>query len=125
MSSLVSLEIDGRLGVVTLNGPPVNALTIPLVDELRAAQDQLARARVTVAAIRSLVPGFFMAGADLIDGPIEAFRSAVGCLDAARDSDLATGMVFERAAVLRLFDSPDGREGIAAFLEKRLPSFGS
>lgn len=30
----------------------------------------------------------------------------------------------ERAALMRLFDSPDGREGISAFLEKRQARFG-
>jgi len=252
----VEVEVDGRVGIITLNGPPVNALTVALVDELRVAQRELVVAGVSVAVIRSGVAGFFAAGADLkllgladvqtfgeyvdhlrstidhfadaayiaiaaidghalggglelalacslrvagvgaslgvpeiklgvipgaggtqrlarmlprgkaldlvltgrsvdadeacelgivdrlasdgqtgadaalelaralADGPIEAYRSAVRCVDAARDLDFKAGMAIEREEVLRLFGSADGREGIAAFLEKRPAEFG-
>jgi len=257
MSALISCQIEGRLGIVTLACPPVNALTVAMVDELRQAQDQLAAADVSVVVIRSDVPKFFVAGADLkllgeaeadgfaeyvdhlrstierfaeapyltiaaidghalggglelalactmrfggsgasvglpeiklgvlpgaggtqriarllsrgnaldllltgrsvdadealrlgivdrlapsgvaageaavdfarelADGPRDAFQAVVRCVDAARDQVFGSGMAIERDEVLRLFASPDGREGVAAFLEKRVPSFGS
>jgi enoyl-CoA hydratase/carnithine racemase len=62
---------------------------------------------------------------ELADGPRDAFQAVVRCVDAARDQDFGSGMAIERDEVLRLFTSPDGREGVAAFLEKRSPSFGS
>ena len=257
MSALITCEIEGRLGIVTLMCPPVNALTVAMVDELRQAQDQLTAAGMSVVVIRSDVPKFFVAGADLkllgeaeaggfaeyvdhlrstierfaeapyltiaaidghalggglelalactmrvagsgasvglpeiklgvlpgaggtqrlarlvsrgnaldllltgrsvdadeafrlgivdrlapsgvsageaavefarelADGPRDAFQAVVRCVDAARDQDFGSGMAIERDEVLRLFISPDGREGVAAFLKKRSPSFGS
>ena len=256
MGSLVQHDVDGRVGIITLNGPPVNALTVSLVDELRVAQGELVDAGVSVAVVRSAIPGFFIAGADLkllgsadaegfagyldhirptiehfaeapyitiaaIDGhalggglelalacsirvagsgaslgvpeiklgvipgaggtqrlgrllprgkaldlvltgrsvdastalelgivdriapegqsggeaalelarelatgPVEAYRAAFRCADAARDLDFEAGMAIERDEVLALFESADGREGVAAFLEKRQSDFG-
>ena len=256
MGSLVEYELDGRVGIITLRGPPVNALTVALLDELRAAQDALAAAEVSVAVVRSAVPDFFVAGADLkllgessvegfdgylaharstierlagreyltiagidghalggglelalacslrvagpgaklgvpeiklgiipgaggtqrlarilprgkaldliltgrsvdaeeayslgiverlapegqtgaeaalefahqlAEGPTEAYRSTIRAADAARDMSFDAGMEVEREEVLRLFGSADGREGVAAFLEKRRPGFG-
>jgi enoyl-CoA hydratase len=63
--------------------------------------------------------------ASLAHGPREAYQAILDCVDAAAQSDLGTGMQFERDQVARLFESPDGREGVQAFLEKRRPSFGA
>ena len=63
--------------------------------------------------------------ASLAHGPLEAYQAILDCVDAAAQSDLGTGMQFERDQVARLFESPDGREGVQAFLEKRRPSFGA
>ena len=63
--------------------------------------------------------------ASLAHGPREACQAILDCVDAAAQSDLGTGMQFERDQVARLFESPDGREGVQAFLEKRRPSFGA
>lgn len=62
---------------------------------------------------------------ELARGPLDALRSIVDCVNAAREGDFDRGMAFERAEVVRLFESEDCREGVAAFLEKRPPSFGS
>ena len=63
--------------------------------------------------------------ASLAHGPREAYQAILDCVDAAAQSDLGPGMQFERDQVARLFESPDGREGVQAFLEKRRPSFGA
>ena len=63
--------------------------------------------------------------ASLARGPREAYQAILDCVDAAAQSDLETGMQFERDQVARLFESPDGREGVRAFLEKRRPTFGA
>ena len=61
----------------------------------------------------------------LANGPGDAYQAILRCVDAAAESDLETGMRFERDEVAGLFESPDGREGVMAFLEKRRPNFGS
>jgi enoyl-CoA hydratase/carnithine racemase len=45
------------------------------------------------------------------------------CVDDAAELPLTEGMAREAARVEELFDSPDGREGIAAFLGKRPATF--
>ena len=46
------------------------------------------------------------------------------CVDAAGAQVSDAGLAVEDAAVRDTFDSPDAREGVAAFLEKREPRFG-
>jgi enoyl-CoA hydratase/carnithine racemase len=57
-------------------------------------------------------------------GPREALRAAKAAIDWGSRTDLRTGLVLEREAFANLFATPDQREGIAAFLEKRPPTFG-
>ncbi|MHA6758267.1 enoyl-CoA hydratase/isomerase family protein [Streptacidiphilus sp. PAMC 29251] len=62
----VSHEQRGRIFLVTLNRPPANALGVPLLDALHTALDAFEgsdEARVLV--LRSTLPGFFAAGADI------------------------------------------------------------
>lgn len=56
-------------------------------------------------------------------GPRHALAEIKACVEAARDLSLTEGLAFEQAAVQRLFDSRDGREGIAAFIDKRPADF--
>ncbi len=62
--------------------------------------------------------------ASLASGAREAHAAILRCVDAASERGLEGGMVIEREEVAALFANPDGREGVAAFLEKRRPSFG-
>jgi enoyl-CoA hydratase len=56
---------DGVL-TVTLQRPPANALGLPIIDGLNAALDAAdADGRVKVLVLRSELPGFFAAGADI------------------------------------------------------------
>lgn len=59
----------------------------------------------------------------LAEGPFDAHAAIVRCVDAARDRPLAEGMRIERDEVTQLFGTADAQEGIAAFVEKRRPTF--
>ncbi len=59
----------------------------------------------------------------LADGPKQAITAIMHCVDAAADLSFAAGMDVEADQVERLFSTPDAREGIAAFLAKREPTF--
>ena len=58
------------------------------------------------------------------EGPLEALAAAKGAIRAALDRPLEAGLMDEREAFVRLFGTPDQREGMRAFLEKRDPRFG-
>jgi enoyl-CoA hydratase len=57
-------------------------------------------------------------------GPRQALAAAKAAIRAAIATPGAPGVAEERALFLQLFGTPDQREGMAAFLEKRPPSFG-
>jgi enoyl-CoA hydratase/carnithine racemase len=59
----------------------------------------------------------------LLRSSAQALTSIVKVVDAAFDLPLAEGMALERAEVGALFEHGDGREGLAAFVEKRRPNF--
>jgi enoyl-CoA hydratase len=52
-----------------------------------------------------------------------SLRAAKQCIDAGFDQDLATGCRLESDAFGLCMSSPDAREGMTAFLEKRRPEF--
>jgi enoyl-CoA hydratase/carnithine racemase len=52
-----------------------------------------------------------------------ALAAVLRCVDDAAELPLAEGMAREADRVTDLLDSPDGQEGLAAFVAKRLPSF--
>jgi enoyl-CoA hydratase/carnithine racemase len=57
-------------------------------------------------------------------GPRTALAAAKAALRAAVDTPGAPGLARERDLFVDLFGSPDQREGMRAFLDKRPPSFG-
>ena len=59
------------------------------------------------------------------NGPRQALAAAKAAIAAAITSPGAPGIQAEREAFLALFGTPDQREGMAAFLDKREPRFGS
>ncbi|MFL5791793.1 MAG: enoyl-CoA hydratase/isomerase family protein [Actinomycetota bacterium] len=59
------------------------------------------------------------------NGPRVALAAAKAAIAAAITSPGAPGLQAEREAFLALFGTPDQREGMAAFLEKRQPRFGA
>lgn len=58
-------------------------------------------------------------------GPTGAFGSVKRLLQASATSTLAEQLDAEAAEIARNASGPDGREGVAAFLEKRRPCFGA
>ena len=70
MTQFVSTELDGSIAVVTIDNPPMNALSAPLLEELEAEIDRLdadddVRAIVLVGAGERA----FVAGADIKEFP--------------------------------------------------------
>ena len=68
---VVGVEVRaGGVAVVTLQRPPANALGDAVIAGLSAACDRIDEAGAGAAVVRSSVPGFFAAGADLklLDG---------------------------------------------------------
>jgi len=60
----------------------------------------------------------------LADGPTGAYGAIKRLLRASGTSTPAQQLAEEARTIGRLSASPDGREGVAAFLEKRAPQFG-
>ena len=58
-------------------------------------------------------------------GPRQALAAAKAAIAAATHTPGPVGIGRERALFLDLFGTPDQREGMAAFLQKRPPSFGA
>lgn len=61
--------------------------------------------------------------ARLGSGPTRAFAAAKALLNASPDSDRATAFAIEAALVEQIASTDDVAEGVAAFLEKRPPTF--
>ena len=61
--------------------------------------------------------------ADLAAKPRHALAAAKDALNATHESDLSSGLAYERRTFAGLFGTPDQREGMAAFAEDREPEF--
>jgi enoyl-CoA hydratase/carnithine racemase len=60
---------------------------------------------------------------ELAEMPAGAVAGMLGCVVGAGDKSLAEGIAEERRAVLSTMGTPDQREGMLAFIEKRRPRF--
>ena len=61
--------------------------------------------------------------AKIASGPTQAFGQVKALLDGSFDHSLETQMELEARAIAGLVNSPDGQEGLHAFLAKRKPEF--
>lgn len=61
--------------------------------------------------------------AELAKQPRSAILEAKHLVDAGRFQDLDAALSADQTALGRLFETPDGREGIEAFMQKREPRF--
>jgi 2-(1,2-epoxy-1,2-dihydrophenyl)acetyl-CoA isomerase len=101
-----------RAKYILMTNRPLSAhecLRLGLVDELHAPEDLQAAANVLAS--------------DLAQGATAALGGIKRLCDAAPESDLASHLQREAQALLRCAMSADGREGVAAFIEKRPPRF--
>jgi enoyl-CoA hydratase/carnithine racemase len=63
---LLHVQVTGRVATVTIDAPPVNVITVPLLRELLACLEDLAADDdVTVLLLRSADPDFFLAHFDV------------------------------------------------------------
>jgi enoyl-CoA hydratase/carnithine racemase len=88
LPEFVKVEHDGRVAIVSLDHPPVNALSAQLLEELEEAYDELDRSDETRAiVIRGEGEKAFVAGADITEFP--AMREAI---EEAAESGSARGI---------------------------------
>jgi enoyl-CoA hydratase len=85
------------------------ALRIGLADRVAPA------AEVYATAVELLQP--------YVTGPALALRAAKLAVDGGLDRDLASGLAWESQLFAALFATEDKAEGMAAFIEKRKPTF--
>jgi enoyl-CoA hydratase/carnithine racemase len=90
----VTTEVKGRVGWITLDRPPDNAVDAALLEELDRCVGEVAEAEVAVAVIRSASERFFSAGADL-EGYLE--RSPEESLAMARRAHQVLGRFADEA----------------------------
>ena len=70
MAEFVSTEQDGYVAVVTIDHPPVNALSAPLLEELEEEIDRLdGDDSVRAIVLRGAGDRAFVAGADISEFP--------------------------------------------------------
>ena len=70
MGDFVSTELDGSVAVVTIDHPPVNALSAPLLEELEAEVERLdADDAVRAIVLKGAGDRAFVAGADISEFP--------------------------------------------------------
>jgi enoyl-CoA hydratase/carnithine racemase len=103
----------GRTADLVFSGrqvPADEALNVGLAERIAPAADVFSTA---VADARSFA-----------QGPRAALASAKRAIRAALTTPGPAGVRAERELFIRLFGTPDQREGMRAFLEKRAPRFG-
>ncbi|MBI3784626.1 MAG: enoyl-CoA hydratase/isomerase family protein [Deltaproteobacteria bacterium] len=99
--------LDMILRAKKISGP--EALRIGLVNEVWPIAELFERAQALAR--------------ELADMPRIAVAGMLRCIVGAGDKPLAEGIAEERRAVLATMGTPDQREGMMAFLEKRRPRF--
>ena len=61
--------------------------------------------------------------AELTTKPPLTLAAALGAIHRGMDASIDDGLAIEEAAFARIVPTHDAREGVAAFVEKRLPSY--
>jgi enoyl-CoA hydratase/carnithine racemase len=102
----------GNAALILLTGEPVDA-----AEALR-----IGLAQRVVEPEQLEAETFALAKAIAANGPLGT-QAAKAALRAALSTDLATGMQMEEELIALCLGTEDAKEGIAAFLEKRLPTF--
>jgi enoyl-CoA hydratase/carnithine racemase len=96
---LITVEIRGRVAYATINNPPINLITPPLLDELvRLSTELEADKELMVVVLRSANPDFFIAHFDvgaILEFPIDK---------PARHEDYANAFYHEMCERFRLMN---------------------
>ncbi len=141
LDAVVRTTIEDRVLTIVLDRPPANALGAPIVDGLTAAVEHLGSDEVRAVLVRSAVPGFFAAGADIkqmgtLDGPsFAAYRDALrapleaiaasGVPSVAAIDGLALGGGLELAMACTMrFASPGSKLGLPEVKLGLIPGAG-
>jgi cyclohexa-1,5-dienecarbonyl-CoA hydratase len=82
-NELIHYEVKGRIARITLDRPPLHVLSLPMMGELEAVLDRLAKEQgVVVAIIDSTGEKAFSAGVDIKDHTPDKVPAMIGCFHA-------------------------------------------
>ncbi|HEX5494975.1 MAG TPA: enoyl-CoA hydratase-related protein [Mycobacteriales bacterium] len=89
MAEFVSLQVDGAVGTIRLDRPPMNALNVVVQEEIRAAAGEAAERSDVRAVVIYGGPKVFAAGADIkemVDMTYSDMAGRAGALSSAFDA---------------------------------------
>jgi enoyl-CoA hydratase len=113
----------GTQRLTQLIGPGLARRLVYTGEQVGAAQAERLGIAERVLAPDDVLPLAVRDARAFADGPRRAIAAAKQAIRAALDAPGPGGIRRERELFLDLFGSPDQREGMAAFLEKRAPRF--
>ena len=100
------------------------ARELMLTNRVLSAQEALDWGMVNrIYAANELQEAALNLAGELANGPTQAYGQVKSLLNATFDNGLETQMELEARGIAAMVASQDGKEGIAAFLEKRAPKF--
>lgn len=76
-----------------------------------------------VVPAEELMPTVMKLAKQIAKGPTEAYGKALGLMRGSFDHSLETEMELEAQSISNIITTPNAREGVQAFLEKRKPQF--
>jgi enoyl-CoA hydratase/carnithine racemase len=127
------LQRDDRSGVtiLTLNRPAkLNALSNDLLAAIMRTLDDIEIDPAVSVIVFAGAGRAFSAGAEalalanlLSSKPSLTLAATLGAIYRGMDASIDDGLAVEEAAFARIVSTHDAREGVATFLEKRVPRF--
>ncbi|WP_313059900.1 enoyl-CoA hydratase-related protein [Agrobacterium cavarae] len=100
------------------------SMDLHLTGRMMGAEEALRTGLIArVVPDADVVPTAMAAAAQIADYSRSAVRLVREAVMKAEELSLHEGILYERAMFHRLFGTPDQREGMAAFVEKRKPNF--
>jgi len=121
VAEFVRLEVDGGIGVIRLDRPPLNAISRQVQEELvvmaaEAANRADVRSVVVYGGEKVLARAMEYAG-QFAKGPSAAYAAAKRAIDGGLDTDVRTGLDLEADLFAALFATDDRRIGMTSFVE--------